>query len=177
METSTIPPHPPRVYVACIAAYNLGLVHGAWLDAAQELAALRDGVCRMLAASPVAAAEDYAIHDYEGFGSLHIEEHTGLDRLSALASFIAEQGALGAALLDHFSGDLDEARDAVSDRYRGSHASLADYLQNQIEATIAIPHALRLHIDYDAMARDAEINDDLFTVCTPGDAVHVFAGS
>ena len=26
----------PRIYVACLAAYNNGHLHGAWIDAAQE---------------------------------------------------------------------------------------------------------------------------------------------
>ena len=25
----------PRIYVACLAAYNNGILHGAWIDAAQ----------------------------------------------------------------------------------------------------------------------------------------------
>jgi len=26
----------PRIYVACLASYNSGFVHGAWINAAQE---------------------------------------------------------------------------------------------------------------------------------------------
>ena len=63
----------PRIYVACLAAYNGGILHGAWLDAAQEPWALYDDVKAMLDASPVAGAEEFAIHDYEGFGEVRIE--------------------------------------------------------------------------------------------------------
>lgn len=166
----------PRIYVACLAAYNNGILHGVWIDAAQEAWALWDGVAAMLAASPIAGAEEWAIHDYEGFGGVRISEHAGLDTVAALASFIAEHGALGAALLDHCSGDLEEARAALEDRHLGAYASLADYVQEVTEETTTIPQTLRYYIDYQAMARDAEINGDLFTVQTAWDAVHVFAG-
>ncbi|WP_299176170.1 antirestriction protein ArdA [uncultured Brevundimonas sp.] len=107
----------PRIYVACLAAYNQGRLHGEWIDAAQEPWALYDAVRTMLDTSPIAGAEEWAIHDYEGFGSLRIGEHTGFDRISELAAFIAEHGEIGAALLDYYSGSLDEARDALADRY------------------------------------------------------------
>lgn len=80
-----------------------------------------------------------------------------------------------AKMLDHYSGDLDEAAEAMTDRYMGEHASLADYVQDQTEESIAIPQTLRYYIDYQA-ARDAEISGDLFTVSTRFDVVHVFAG-
>jgi antirestriction protein len=166
----------PRIYVACLAAYNSGHLHGAWIDAAQEPWSIYDDVKAMLAASPIAGAEEWAIHDHEGFGEVRIEEYAGFERVSALALFIADHGDIGAALLDHYSGDLDEAREAMADRYMGSHASLADYVQDMTEETTAVPQGLRFYIDYQAMARDAEMSGDLFTVTTSFDVVHVFAG-
>jgi len=166
----------PRIYVACLAAYNSGHLHGAWIDAAQEPWSIYDDVKTMLAASPIAGAEEWAIHDHEGFGEVRIEEYTGFERVSALALFIADHGDIGAALLDHYRGDLDEARGAMADRYMGSHASLADYVQDMTEETTSIPQGLRFYIDYQAMARDAELSGDLFTVTTSYDVVHVFAG-
>lgn len=166
----------PRIYVACLAAYNNGYLHGAWIDAAQELDAILDAVRAMLETSPVEAAEEWAIHDYEGYGGVRLEEYTGLDRANELALFIVDYGNLGAALLDHYSGDLAEAREAMADRYLGAYASLADYMEELTEETTKIPPALLHYIDYNAMARDAELNGDLFTIATRWDAVHVFAG-
>lgn len=166
----------PRIYVACLAAYNNGYLHGAWIDAAQEPWAIYDAVRVMLAASPVEDAEEWAIHDYEGFSGIRIEEYASFDRVSELAAFMAEHGEIGAALLDHYCGDLDEAREALADRYHGQFSSLADYMQEVTEETTAIPHSLRYYVDYQAMARDAELNGDLFTVSTAWDVVHVFAG-
>lgn len=166
----------PRIYVACLAAYNSGYLHGAWIDAAQEPWTIWDAVKDMLAASPIAGAEEWAIHDYEGFGEIRIEEYTGFERVSDLAGFIAEHGAVGAALLDHFSGDIEEAREAMADRYLGAYASLADYVQELTEESTTIPRPLRYYVDWQAMARDAEMGGDLFTVTAAWDVVHVFAG-
>lgn len=166
----------PRIYVACLAAYNNGYLHGAWIDAAQEAWAIYDAVRDMLKASPIENAEEWAIHDYEGFGSIRIEEYASFERVSELAAFITEHGDIGAALLDHYSGMLDEARAALEDRYMGQHASLADYMQDVTEETATIPDSLRYYIDYQAMARDAELSGDVFTVSTAWDVVHVFAG-
>jgi antirestriction protein len=168
--------HQPRIYVACLAAYNSGYLHGAWIDAAQEPWRIYDDVKSMLAASPITGAEEWAIHDYEGFGGVCIEEYAGFDHVSALASFVAEHGEVGAALLDHFSGDLDEAQQAITDRYMGEHSSLADCVQELTEESTTIPQRLRYYIDFKAMARDAELNGELFGVTTAHDVVHVFAG-
>ena len=166
----------PRIYVACLAAYNNGYLHGAWIDAGQEPWSIYDDVKVMLTASPITGAEEWAIHDYEGFGDVRIEEYTGFDRVSALASFIAEHGEIGAASLDYYCGDLEEAQEAITDRYMGEHASLADYVQEVTEETTAIPQTLHYYIDWQAMARDAEMSGDVFTVSTAYDVVHVFAG-
>jgi antirestriction protein len=166
----------PKIYVACLAAYASGVLHGAWVDAAQDAWALYDDVKEMLAASPITGVEEWAIHDYEGFGGVRIEEYTGLDRVAEIAAFIVEHGAIGAALLDHYSGDIDEAREAMAERYCGTHASLADYVQDLTEETTAIPSTLRHYIDWQAMARDAEMSGELFSITTAWDVVHVFAG-
>lgn len=176
MKNNNIPTEQPRIYVACLAAYNNGYLHGAWIDAAQEPWAIYDAVRVMLAASPIEGAEEWAIHDDEGFGGVRIAEYASFERVSQLAAFIAEHGEIGAALLDHYAGDLDEAREVLADRYLGEHASLADYVQELTEESTPIPSSLRYYIDYQAMARDAELSGDVFTIQIAHDAVHVFAG-
>lgn len=176
MGTTTQTNLQPRIYVACLAAYNNGYLHGAWIDAAQEPWSIYDDVKAMLAASPIAGAEEWAIHDYEDFGGVRIEEHTGFEQVSELAVFIAEHGEVGAALLAHYCGDLDEAREAITERYMGEHSSLADYVQEVTEEGGNVPQTLRYYIDYQAMARDAELNGELFALTTAFDVVHVFAG-
>ena len=81
---------PPRIYVACLAAYNNGRLHGRWIDASQGEEAISDAVQVMLADSPEPDAEEWAIHDYEGFHGCRISEYAGIERVAALAEFIEE---------------------------------------------------------------------------------------
>lgn len=174
--TSTMTETRPRIYVACLAAYNSGYLHGAWIDATQDEWAIWDGIQAMLATSPMPDAEEHAIHDYEGFGDIRLSEYTSVETVVRLAAFMAEHGALGVAVLAQFCGDIDEATEALRNQYLGCYASLADYVQELTEATATIPESLRYYIDWQAMARDVEISGDLFTVETAHDEIHVFAG-
>jgi antirestriction protein len=165
----------PRIYVACLAAYNNGHLHGVWIDAYQSVEAISGEVRAMLGRSPVADAQEYAIHDYEGFEGAKIEEYAHLGTVAALAAFVSRHGALGGALLDHFGGDLEEAGEALDDGYFGCFASLAAYVQDLMEEGFKIPELLRNYIDWEAMARDAELNGDFFTIETAHEEVHVFS--
>lgn len=165
-----------RIYVACLAAYNNGILHGAWIDATQDVDDIMAEVQQMLSASPEPNAEEWAIHDYDGFGSYAISEYEGFDTVRAIANFLEEHPNLGCELLNHFNGDIDEARTALDDQYHGCYSSLADYAQNLTEETTEIPQNLAFYIDYDRMARDMEMSGDIFAIETAFDEVHVFCG-
>ena len=51
----------PRIYVACLAAYNSGILHGRWIRATTP-DEIKAEVRAMLAESPVPQAEEWAIH-------------------------------------------------------------------------------------------------------------------
>src|SRR5690242_9229769 len=89
----------PRIYVADLAAYNAGRLHGAWIDADQDPDEIRAEIQKMLEASPEPGAEEYAIHDYEGFGSIRFSEFEDLDRISEMAKLIDEHGDLAAEVI------------------------------------------------------------------------------
>ena len=105
-----------------------------------------------------------------------IGEYTGIETIAKLAAFITEHGALGGAVLAHYNNDLEEAQEAITERYHGCFKSLADYVQEITEDSMTIPQTLQYYIDWQAMARDAELNGDLFTISTAYNEVHVFAG-
>ena len=165
----------PRIYVACLAAYNNGYLHGAWIDADQDADQIRDEIAVMLSRSPVEDAEDYAIHDYKGFEGVRISEYAGIDTVARMGAFIAEHGALGAGLLEQFGDDIDQAETALQDCYHGQFTSLADYMEELTGDSITIPEALRYYVDWKAMARDAEMSGDVFTIEIGHDEVHVFS--
>jgi antirestriction protein len=162
-----------QIYVADLAAYNAGILHGVWINATQELEDIQEQINSMLKASPVADAEEYAIHDHEGFDGYSVGEYEGIDTLHEIALFIEEYTDFGGALLSHF-GDLKTAEKAAIEDYCGCHRSLADYAQELTEETKAIPENLRHYIDYEAMAHDMELNGDVFAIETGYQEVHIF---
>lgn len=93
MKTDQHHTEPPRIYVACLAAYNNGILHGAWI-AASEAWSMWEATRDMLAKSPIPDAEEWAIHDYEGFASVRISEYASFERVAELAAFIKEHGDL-----------------------------------------------------------------------------------
>lgn len=163
----------PKIYVACLAAYNAGTLHGCWIDATQDAEDIHEEVKAMLAESPEPNAEEWAIHDYEGFEGVEIAEYTGIEQVSEIARFIEEHGRLGAEVLKNFGGDLEEARTAF-DEYAGAYRSLGDFAEELTGETTEIPKHIAPYVDYDAMGRDMEINGDVFTVETGFEQVHVF---
>ena len=162
-----------KIYVADLAAYNAGHLHGCWIDATDDLEAIQEQVSAMLAASPVAGAEEYAIHDYEGFGNYPLSEYEGLEAAYEIACFIAEYPDFGEELLSHFD-DLEEARQAAEENYCGCYKSLSDYAQELTEECTDIPENLTYYIDYEAIARDMALGGDVFTIETGFEVVHIF---
>lgn len=165
-----------RIYVACLAAYNGGRLHGVWIDATGELDDIQEQINRMLSNSPEPDAEEYAIHDYEGFGGYGLGEYEGIEAVHEIACFLEEQPEIGGELLSYFGGSLDDAKKAAEESYSGCHTSLADYAQELTEETSEIPKNLEFYIDYEKMGRDMEMSGDVFTIETAHDEVHVFWG-
>ncbi len=161
-----------RVYVACLAAYNSGILHGCRIDAEQEAYAIYYNARAMLAASPMEDADEWAIHDYEGFCGVRLSEYEGFAEIAELAAFISEHGEIGGQLVSHLC-NLDGAKKAIVDSYAGEYKSLADFAEELTEQSTDIPESWRFYIDYEAMARDIGIND-VFTIDTGFEQVHVF---
>lgn len=163
----------PRIYVACLAAYNNGCLHGRWIDATTP-DEIRTHVLAMLAASPIPDAEEHAIHDYEGFEGANLSEYANFETVCELADFIDEHGELGGKVLAYFGEDLAEAR-AAFEEYAGEYRSAADFAE-QLHEDIGtkIPESLSYYIDWQAFARDMALNGEILVFQTGFDEVHVF---
>ena len=163
-----------RIYVACLASYNNGQLHGRWIDAAQGEAHIWEGTKAMLAASPQPMAEEWAIHDYEGFKGAPVSEYSSFARNASFAEFIKEHGELGGALIAHYGGDLEDAESRIED-YIGEYESLEDYARQLTEECgIDIPESLRFYIDYTAMGRDMEVGGGIISIDTDHNKIHIF---
>ncbi|MEL6474549.1 MAG: antirestriction protein ArdA [Pseudomonadota bacterium] len=68
----------PRIYVACLAAYNSGRLHGRWIEATTP-DDIRAQVRAMLADSPEPMADKWALHDHEGFEGASLSEWASFD--------------------------------------------------------------------------------------------------
>ena len=172
-DTAAHPETGPRIYVACLAAYNNGCLHGRWIDATTPDEVMAE-VRAMLVTSPLPDAEEWAIHDYEGFEGAQLSEYASFGTVCNLADFVAEHGRLGALVHRHFGDDLEQAVAAFDD-YAGCFSSRADFAEELHRDTgTEIPAALEYYIDWSALARDMELNGDIMVFETGFEDVHVF---
>jgi len=174
----------PRIYVASLSDYNEGRLHGVWLDAAQDVDTLASVVTAMLADSTSPSAEEYAIHDFENFGPLRLDEHESLATVSRIAIGIAEHGPAFA----HFAslvGTSDlERLDHFEDAYFGHFDSLEEYATSVVddlgyfdEIDKSIPDSFRPYVTFDVglFAHDLENSGDV--AVSEGDGgVYLFNG-
>jgi len=176
----------PRIYVASLSDYNAGDLHGEWIAADQDTDQLQADIEEMLATSPSTkrgeTAEEWAIHDYAGFGGLLINEYESLERISRIASGIAEHGPAFAAWVDVCDG-CDEQLDDFLDHFIGqfdSRAAFGDQLVDDydIERVLdqALPGFMRsfVQIDAERAVRELEIGGDLTVTEADEEGVYVF---
>lgn len=149
----------PKIYVACLAAYNSGYLHGIWCDATQDEDGIYKDIYDMLAKSPVEGGEEWAIHDYSGFGDARLDEYESIPHVVKLAEFIDKHGELGATLLGDYS--IDDAQTLLEDQYHGAYDSEVDFAQFIFEECYsdAIPKNLFYYIDHEAFSRDLFMSD------------------
>lgn len=171
---------PPLIYVASPGNYATGRLHGRWIDASQPVECIREEIAEMLEGSKEAIAEEWAIQDYQGFGTLRLFEFEDLETLAELTRLMSEHGILFAELVSRFGGttNLDEARRYIEEGYQGEFDSLSDYAEQFVEDCYdhllkPLPDFIRYNIDYDAIGRDFELGGDIFTVECDG-KLHIF---
>ncbi len=166
----------PKIYVACLASYNEGEIFGEWIDADQDPEVINEEIFNMLSKSPVANAEEYAIHGYEDFGSLHLNEYEGISTVSELAMFIQEHGELGAELVAQL-GHLETAQDAIENNYNGQHNSELDFAMELFDECYLheVPASIQGYIDYDSFRRDL-FSCDYYSIRVDGQ-LHIFSNN
>jgi len=170
----------PRIYVASLADYNAGRLYGTWLDAARSAGELSDDIDQLLAGAPTPGAEEWAIHDFEGFGPLQLAEYTDLATVSRLANGIAQYGEAFAVFAEVVGPEaVDPA--GFEQAYRGTWDSTTAYAEQLLDDLGAeaylrdVPNWLRpyVQIDSDAFARDLELGGDIYAARV-ADGVAVF---
>ena len=148
----------PRVWIACLASYNDGILHGEWIDAV-DADEIREGIERVLKTSPTPGAEEWAIHDHEGFGSMS-DKHPDIDELAELGAAIEEHGEAYRLYADYIGEDYTTVEKFEED-YCGEYDSETAYAEELFDEQYAnhIPDHLANYIDYEAFARDLFCGD------------------
>lgn len=178
----TQPDHRLRIYVASLSDYNAGRLHGTWIDATADADEMNNGITTMLAASPEPNAEEWAIHDYDGWGPLRLSEYESITTIARLADGIATHGMALAHWAALVGTDADEL-DRFDDAYLGHWPSVEDYARDYLDdcgldriIEEHIPDSLQPYVtvDVDGFARDLEYSGDI-TASEGDDGVYLCA--
>lgn len=155
----------PRLYVACLASYNNGVLHGRWIEASSDVDEMQDEINAMLRESKfpnvtvkcpecegiagiscdtcnstgsVPSAEEWAMHDSEDLPSC-FGEYPGLQAIADYVEFLEDHD-------DHDEDDLraifedyrsaDDASDAMRDRFVTICESFRDYADEYADEVV-----------------------------------------
>lgn len=164
----------PRIYVACLSAYNKGKLYGTWIDCNQDAEDIQAEIEEMLKGSPELDAEEWAIHDYENWQGFDISEYADVEELAQWAELLEEHGGAIAEYYNYF-GTVED----FEDYFLGVYESEEDYVEQFLEDTGSLKQwedagLNRSYIDFEAIARDWFISD-LFSVKAGYQQVYVFS--
>ena len=159
----------PMIYVACLASYNNGVLHGEWIDLdGIDRYDLDAAIAAMLRTSPypntvvewegqpTPSAEEWAIHDTDDFEGIQIGEYADLDTVLNHAAMLSEHGAAWAAYCKCV-GDNYATAEGFTDAYQGEYNTKEDfayYLVDESGLLRNIHDNVSRYFDYDAYARD-----------------------
>jgi antirestriction protein len=151
MQTTT--QAPIRIYVACLASYNAGILHGAWVDVSSDVDDMQEQINDMLAASRQEDAEEWDIHDYEA--PFSIDEWEGLDDLARIADLYEQHGDVFLAAVEINNEDIDYAEQMVQN-FAGTYDDWEDMAIQYVEEGLFgdIPDNIQGYLDYERLGRD-----------------------
>ncbi len=170
----------PRIYIACLAAYNNGTLHGKWIEANQDVSNIWAEVSAMLKASKEPNAEEWAMHDYEGFSGIEFSEWPDFARISVLAGLLEDHGDAFALWYSNQDGqniDAEELEETFLEQWQGAHdseSSFADYLLDQTGQLSELPEWARNYFDFESYARDLRLGGD-YSFVSHNAQVYVFS--
>lgn len=188
-------PTTPRIYVASLSDYNGGKLHGVWIDATLEPDAIYEQVQAMLKESPEfkefpqgGPAEEWAIHDHEGFGSYSLGENEQFEKVSEIAQAIEEHGDALTGWLElssdnevsdfeaHYRGQWDSEQDfaqATVQEIGWSNVSAQLYTSQYSDDTINVFDELSSYLDWESIARELFQHGN-YSSHSVGPIIHVY---
>ena len=101
-----------QIYIRCLAAYNSGILHGAWIVASADIEELQEQIDAILKKSPMPSADEWAVHEYDGVPNM--VEYPDLKDICGYMELVnstdLSQDCLN-AIIENVHGDLDQARE------------------------------------------------------------------
>lgn len=168
-----------RAYIACLASYNNGHLHGEWIGLdGLSVDDIQEEISRIISESPTEGAEEYAVHDWEGPGMAEFGEFPDWEEVANYVSEAAQivkaytVGALIAYVIWSRCSDLFSYSD-FQDRYHGTYDSPEDWAYEFVNECYSLQEPLANYFDYEAYARDARLNGDVAFIYRSG-YYHVF---
>jgi antirestriction protein len=155
----------PKIYVACLAAYNNGILHGRWIDCTFGIDHVWSEIKTILEKSPENTldypCEEWAIHDHENFPEGLISEYMDIERVVDYAEmFQTPDGYAILKLQEYFRfDDFQEAKDYHENNFAGEWDSFTEYTENYIEDTgmlSGLPDFAQTYFDVERFANDLE---------------------
>ncbi|MFD3399868.1 antirestriction protein ArdA [Kribbella sp. NPDC058693] len=178
----------PRIYVRSLVDYTEGHDIGDWIDASQDLEDIHADIRNILSRSLHAhwtgqPAEEWAIHDQDGFGQITLSEYESLDVVCALGKGIAEHGLAFSAW-----AEINDERDVYtlarfSEAYMGDFGSREEYAEHIVDEMNGDEELAKLsewtrgivRFDFEYMIHEMETSGDFRFADHPG-GVWVFNG-
>lgn len=161
-----------------LSDYNAGELRDVWLTATDEPSTMQKEIDEMLAASPDPFAEEWAIHDQEGFGGWSLSEFEDLETVHRVANGIAEHGRAFAEWIEYMGSTDEETIDLFTEAYQGNWPSMSNYVEALVEdvnpkITVEPESWSRyVKVDEEQLRRDLEI--ELYAVESPDGSINIF---
>ena len=149
----------PRIYIACLASYNAGVLYGEWIIPATNKDELQKQIDDMLKKSQQPYAEEWAVHDYDSFYNLG--EYPDLENIIKVQenyqNFHTDE--IVNAFLENWSvDDLDRLDDAFMSWGWDSFQEFAEHEADEMlnEHLNDSSSWIRSYFDYKSYATDLE---------------------
>ncbi len=188
-----------KIYVASLADYNAGRLHGVWINVdggVTDADDIQQAVAEMLrkskhpnvrvecpecegdaegceachAIGTVPSAEEWAIHDHEGFGGM-VGEYSTFEEVATHAKMIDKHGAAWTAYVSWTCESCPD-EDGFEDAYNGEWDSREDFARHMADECLDIPESMASYFDYEAFARDLFM--DYADIDNPEGGIFVF---
>ncbi|MEO1670168.1 MAG: antirestriction protein ArdA [Cyanobacteria bacterium J06631_2] len=162
------------VFIQSLADYNAGRIVGEWVDVeGMDEGELQDAINKVLAQSEEEVAEEWEFADYDGFYGLGLDGFSSIKRVIMSAKAIQEHGEPYTLYANHVGLEYATTQ-GFEDAYYGAWDSFKEFAEHLFDECYLsqVPESVRFYIDYDAFARDLEL--DYFHERGSDGQTHVF---